>query len=200
MQLNSDFYDTDFEVTYKGNQILIRNDGPEGESLFVNGVLQDRNYSAHNGQLIGHIFDEDNNKEVIEIVLGGMETSDCLIYANGDLIHTNTVHEEFLKPHEEKKEKEKKRGRLFFPFLIILIITACIIIILPHMDREGSLSEPDKTVAQNNDNSDVATSAIDQKNNGAQEYIEVNYSWNYGEGTWSYDLKSLNRHMILIRL
>ncbi|MEL7654955.1 MAG: hypothetical protein AAGU75_03490, partial [Bacillota bacterium] len=137
MQLNSDFYDTDFEVTYKGNKILIRNDGPEGESLFVNGVLQDQNFSAHNGQLIGHIFDEDNHKEVIEVILGGLETSDCLIYANGELIHTNVVHEEFLEPHEEKKEKPKRRSNLFFPFLVIILVVVCIAIILPYMDKDG---------------------------------------------------------------
>ena len=51
MQLRSDYYDTDFEFTYKGNKILVRNDGPEGESLFINGDLQDQNFGAHNGHL-----------------------------------------------------------------------------------------------------------------------------------------------------
>lgn len=171
MQLNSDYYDTDFEITYKGNKILIRNDGPEGESLFINDELQDQNFSAHNGQLIGHVFDEENNKEVIEVILAGLDTKDCLIYANGSLIHSHVPQEEFIEARE-KTEKVKKRNNLFFPFLIIILIAVCMIVLLPYLDR----SEP----------SEVPADPVDTT---FKEDIEVDYAWNYGEGSWTYELK-----------
>ncbi len=39
MQLNSDYYDTDFKFSYKGSTILIGT-MDSGESLFVNRELQ----------------------------------------------------------------------------------------------------------------------------------------------------------------
>lgn len=174
MQLNSDYYDTDFEITYKGNRILIRNDGPEGESLFINDVLQDQNFSAHNGQLIGHIFDEENKKEVIEVILAGMETRDCLIYANGKLIHSHVPQEEFIAAHEKETGKEKKRNNLLFPFIMIILIAVCMIVLLPYLDGNDSSTEPAEQVFQ------------EENTTGT---IEVDYEWNYGESNWTYELK-----------
>ena len=170
MQLNSDYYDTDFEISYKGNKILIRNDGPEGESLYINDVLQDQNFSAHNGQLIGHIFDEENNKEVIVVILAGKETLDCLIYADGNLIHSPGPQEEFIE-EREIIEKVKKKNNLFFPFIMIVLFAACILFLLPYLDKD-----------------DPAEEAVDPVNATIQEDIEVDYAWNYGEGSWTYEL------------
>ena len=201
MQLNSDYYDTDFEMNYKGNTILVRNDGPEGESLYVNGELQDQNFSAHNGHLIGHILDEENNKEVIEVVLGGLETSDCLIYANGSLIHSNTIDKEFIDPfevlEEEKKEKRKRRSSIFFPFLVIILMALCLIILFPRLYGDSSNSketepqetQPTNSVVQSSGDSGTDAAIEDHSTQSAGEYIDVNYSWNYGEGTWTYSLK-----------
>ncbi len=175
MQLNSDYYDTDFEIIYKGNKILIRNDGPEGESLFINDELQDQNFSAHNGQLIGHIFDEENNKEVIEVILAGKETRDCLIYANGNLIHSHVPQEEFIEDREIT-EKVKKKNNLFFPFLMIILIAVCTIFLLPYLDRSEPSEEP-------------ADDTVDTVDTTFQEDIAVDYAWNYGEGSWTYELK-----------
>lgn len=172
MQLNSDYYDTDFEINYKGNKILVRNDGPEGESLFINDVLQDQNFSAHNGQLIGHIFDEENNKEVIEVILAGKETQDCLIYANGSLVHSHIPKEEFMEDREIT-EKVKKKNNLFFPFLMIILIAVCMVFLLPYLDRSEPLSEE----------------SADPVDTTFKESIEVVYAWNYGEGNWTYELK-----------
>ncbi|HVI42855.1 MAG TPA: hypothetical protein VM577_19790, partial [Anaerovoracaceae bacterium] len=176
MQLDSDYYDTDFELTYKGNKILIRNDGPEGESLFINGVLQDQNFSARNGKLIGHIFDEENNKEVIEVILGGSQTQDCMVYVNGSQIHSLVPHVEHIEAHEQQNVKEKKRSNLFFPFLMIMLIAVCMIVLLPYMKNADSAEPPSDPVFQ-------------EDTGASPEYIEVNYSWNYGDGTWIYDLK-----------
>ncbi|MDD3169218.1 MAG: hypothetical protein PHC91_07140 [Eubacteriales bacterium] len=174
MQLNSDYYDTDFKLTYKGSTLLIRNDGPQGESLFVNGELQDQNFSAHNGHLIGHIFDEENNREVIEVFLGGTDTSDCLIYANGSLIHTHVPPVEPMKTSEKEKMKEKRRrSNLFFPFLVILMMAMIMLLLLP------ALEEPE-TAPVNADGQD--------KEAAAKGDIEVKYDWNYGDWTWTYTL------------
>jgi len=196
MQLNSDYYDTDFEITYMGNQILIRNDGPEGESLFINGVLQDQNFSAHNGQLIGHIIDEENRKVVIEVFLGGQTTADCMIYANGELIHSRIPREEFAEKYrKEEPEKEKRRSNLFFPFLVIVLIAVCMAVILPYMERGDSsgdpTGEPSNTVFQEEDGKTASPAAagIGQDTGSGEEYIDVHYEWHYGKGTWTYDMK-----------
>lgn len=176
MQLNSDYYDTDFELTYKGNRILIRNDGPAGESLYVNGVLQDQNFSAHNGHLIGHIFDENNQKEVIEVILAGQSTADCFVFANGELIHSQTAREEFIGAHKkEEPVKEKKRNNLFFPFLVILLMAVAMVLLLPYLKEADSPENTSEPVFQ--ENTEVQGGPI-----------EVHYEWNYGKGTWSYDL------------
>lgn len=176
MQLNSDYYDTDFELTYKGNRILIRNDGPEGESLYVNGVLQDQNFNAYNGHLIGHIFDENNAKEVIEVMLGGLSTADCMVYANGELIHSQISHGEFVDTHEkERPEKEKKRSNLFFPFIVILLMAVSLILLLPYLEEADTPGNPPEDAFL--------------ENTGSQgETIQVHYEWNYGKGTWAYDM------------
>lgn len=179
MQLNSDYYDTDFELTYKGNRILIRNDGPEGESLFVNGILQDQNFSAHNGHLIGHIFDENNKKETIEVILGGRATRDSMVYVNGKLIHFHLPGEESV-PVKKGPVAGKKRSNLVFPFLVILLMAVCMGILLPSMRDFGYDGEPGDTPA--------APAAV-QKADAAPEYIETSYTWNYGEGIWTYELK-----------
>lgn len=171
MQLNSDYYDTDFELTYKGNRILIRNDGREGESLFVNGILQDQNFTANDGQLTGYIIDENNEKEIIEIILGGRETSDCLVYANGVLIHTGIPERVSVKT-EPATEKEKPRSNLFFPFLVILLTLVFMLLLLPRTGGASSLV-------------DESGEAPTQEH----EFIEVRYEWNYGNGSWVYDLK-----------
>lgn len=177
MQLNSDYYDTDFELTYKGNRILIRNDGPEGESLYVNGVLQDQNFSAHNGHLIGHIFDENNRKEVIEVILAGLSTADSMVYANGELIHSQTPREEFVEARKkEEPEKEKRRrSNLFFPFLMIILMAACMALLLPYLNDEDPGGKTSEEVFQENTEKQ-------------EESIKVHYEWNYGKGAWTYDL------------
>jgi hypothetical protein len=178
MQLNSDYYDTDFKLDYKGNRILIRNDGPEGESLYVNGVLQDQNFSAHNGHLIGHIFDENDQKEVIEVILAGASTADSMVYANGELIHSQTPREEFVSTRKKDEPvKEKKRNVMLFPFLMIILVAASMIMLLPrymeNADTSGTSSEP-----------------AFQENSGTMDgTIQVHYEWNYGKGAWTYDME-----------
>lgn len=143
MQLKSDCYDTDFEFTYKGNTILIRNDGPEGESLYVNGDLQDQNFSAHNGHLIGHIFDEENKKEVIEVFLGGSETRHCMIYANGGLIHSEVPPIDSVVLSEKETVKIKKRNPYLLTLLIIIMLAAAAVFLLPYLETHSEVEPPD---------------------------------------------------------
>lgn len=192
MQLNSDYYDTDFKFSYKGSTILIRNDGPQGESLFVNGELQDQNFGGHNGHLIGHIFDEENNKEVIEVFLGGSDTSDCLIYANGTLIHTHIPPAEPIIKKEEKEKFNEKRRRsvLLFPFLVILMVAMLMLILLSGLEKPADTEEPVDTVFQDGNEPESAQGDADGRGNDALEEsdIEVEYAWTYGDGTWTYTL------------
>ena len=187
MQLNSDYYDTDFKLTYKGNKILIRNDGPQGESLYVNGDLQDQNFSAHNGHLIGHIFDEENKKEVIEVIMGGRETQDCMIYADGRLIHTHIPPVDFIDKPEKETVSKRKRNNLIFPFLVIILMAVMMLFLLPYLDGDGFSKEPAETVFQ--EENDPAITPDGQENEDAlKENIEVNYAWKYGKSSWTYTL------------
>lgn len=191
MQLKSDYYDTDFEFAYKGNTILIRNDGPEGESLFVNGTLQDQNFGAHNGHLIGHLFDGENNKEVLEIFLGGSETKHCRIYANGELIHIELPPiEPVMSYASETPGKGRKPNNYLITLIFIVMAAAIIVWFLPHLKTDektepaGSVSiekqkpEPAKSVSM-----DGGAAASD-----SEGFIDVNYNWHYGKDDWSYEI------------
>lgn len=188
MQLNSDYYDTDFKLAYKGNTILIRNEGPLGESLYVNGVLQDQNFSAHNGHLIGHLFDEENQKVVIEVFLGGHNTSDCFVYANGELIHSNIPSSDNIEPPEKENLKERKRSNLFFPFLIILLMVVIMFFLLMNLERADNLEGSADPVFQSGEPVSPGVTDGTLNESADQEHIEVDYTWNYGKGTWSYSL------------
>ncbi|HML38769.1 MAG TPA: hypothetical protein PKA19_15335 [Bacillota bacterium] len=192
MQLRSDYYDTDFEFTYKGNRILVRNDGPEGESLFVNGDLQDQNFGAHNGHLIGHIFDEDQNKEVLEVFLGGRETHDCAIYVNGELIQIDTPAKEHAGPgsrdFSEPTLAGKRKNKLFFLLLAVILVTACIIL-LPSILKDAV--SPGSAVMEKADPVSATPAEDGMKADPSipEKYIEVDYAWNYGKDAWTYHLK-----------
>lgn len=195
MQLNADYYETDFEIIYKENTILIRNDGPEGESLYINGVLQDQHFSAYNGRLIGHIFDEENKKVVIEVNLGGLSTADCMIYANGELIHSQIPHEEFVEAHiKEKPVKEKRRNGLLLPFIVIVLIAVCMMLFMPYFENgnssEDPAGEPANTDFQKESSGTPSPAAVGGQSAGAGEgYVQVHYEWDYGKNAWTYDMK-----------
>lgn|GEM_PF-1785072 len=208
MQLKSDYYDTDFTFTYKGNTILIRNDGPEGESLFVNGVLQDRNYSAHNGHLIGHIFDEENRKEVIEVFLGGTETRHCMVYANGAIIHADVPPIVPDAGQEKGTSTKAKKKHPYFLTLVLVIILAIVAGVMLHYTKPSSPAAtagadsggdggtvPAAAGAETDDGAANGDAEGDRSNEGmvlgpsdSERYIEVNYTWDYGRDHWSYKL------------
>lgn len=189
MQLNSDYYDTDFEIFYKGNKILVRNEGPEGERLYINSVLQDQNMEPNNGYLTGNIYHADNTTEEIEVYLGGTQTQDCIIYANGNLIYSNAHFEKQKDIKTRSKLTDKKNRRLFFPFLVILLTAICMMIAIPVMNAAKGSDTVEQT---ENSRSDITVSGAgsNQANmDTGSEYIVVNYSWQYGKGTWTYNLK-----------
>jgi predicted transglutaminase-like cysteine proteinase len=188
MQLNSDYYETDFVLEYKGNRILIRNDGPEGESLYVNGELQDQNFGAHNGHLIGHVFNENHEKESIEVYLGGKETRDCMIYANGQMIHSHIPEAEHPLIREIVPEK-KKRNNMLMPFIMLFIMVVFAMYLLPLMqEKQKQPEDPPQQetsgpVQNGNDTKNTTESAAVKP-----EYIDVSYEWNYGKNNWTYSM------------
>ncbi len=193
MRLNSDYYDTDFEIAYKGNKIFIKNEGPEGESLYINSVLQDQNYGSNDGHLVGCLYDEENSMEVIEVYLGGSQTEDCLIYADGSLIHSNMREESKEETKPKNKVTDRKNANLFFPFLVILLTAICMIFLIQFLKADQSSGSNIDMESQ--DEIGSADSKVHDENNNQEsmevsfEYFEVNYSWNYGEGCWTYSLK-----------
>ncbi len=200
MRLTSDYYDTDFELIYKGNRILIRNDGPEGESLFINGVLHDQNFGAYNGRLAGLIDDENGEKELIEVVLGGRETKDCLVYADGALIYSHIPVQESRTAAEKAPVSKKKKNGLFFPFLMILLIAVSMVAILPYLGGDSSREPSDEVFQEDStpaSGDDLQEDAEAPDSGGGQleapeaqdSYIEADYAWHYGKVAWTYQLR-----------
>lgn len=190
MKLDSDFYDTDFKLTYQGNLILIRNDGPEGESLFVNGELQDQNFGPYNGHLIGHVINENQEKEAIEVYLAGKNTQDCMVYANGQLIHSHIPAKE--EPLAKNAEPERKilKSSLLLPLIMMIVFTILAVYVFPHMMKEKQKEEPAQPVSQQESEvpeAETATAAADTA--AVPESIDVSYEWNYGKSSWTYSMK-----------
>ncbi len=190
MRLNTDFFDTDFEFPYKGSKILVRNDGAEGESLYINGELQSQNFDSSNGQLFGTLITPRGKEEQIEVVLGGKKTSDCLIYADGVLIHPEEVHIEFLNESIPKQEKIKKKfyqNSLFFPFLMILIVSVFMIIVIGNMNHQNEASSK-----SNHEKLQEESAQPDLKKMTNTEGISVynvDYEWNYKYSNWTFHLE-----------
>ena len=191
MRLEADFYDTDFLITYKGNRILVRNDGPEGESLYINDELQDQNFTAYDGHLVGDLMDEENNSVTVEVYLTGMRTENCQIYVDGKLYHSNLRTARKIDLEPEQNQKEKKKNGLFFPFLMIMLIAVLMIFLIPMMEKGHPSDNPSKTLTEKEaeSNSNAAQQKLQESRRTTSQYIEVKYSWDYGGGTWTYHLK-----------
>lgn len=193
MRLEADYYDTDYSITYKGNRILIRNDGPEGESLYINDELQDQNFTAYDGHLVGHLFDEENNQVKVEVYLAGTRTEDCLIYIGDELYHSNFGKERNTEEEEPEREtKEKKKHNLFLPFIMLVIIALLMIFLIPMLEKEHSSDKSTKTLTEQDKGNESNTASgenLHESSYKTSKFIEVKYSWNYGGGSWSYNLK-----------
>jgi hypothetical protein len=59
-----------------------------------------------------------------------------MVYADGELIHSQTPREEFIEKYiKEEPERKKERSGLGFPFIMILLIAVCMAVILPFMEK-----------------------------------------------------------------
>ncbi|QOX63063.1 transglutaminase domain-containing protein [Anoxybacterium hadale] len=199
MKFNTDYYDTDFEISYQGSRILIKNDGPEGERLFINDQMQDQNFEPYDGYLKGTLVNEAGIEETIEVYLGGPQTSNCIIEANGEAIYSSfePVRQRYVK--EEKKETRRKRPSLMLPFIIILLAAVFMAVAIPMMQGrssfDGNAEEPAGEILKaeapiEEDRSDEAIweSGLTGSSSSA-DFIEREYSWLYGKNVWSYEMK-----------
>jgi predicted transglutaminase-like cysteine proteinase/predicted nucleic acid-binding Zn ribbon protein len=100
-----------------------------------------------------------------------------MVYANGELIHSQIPREEFVETRKIiKTEKEKKRNNLLFPFLVVIMIAVSLIMLLPYLEDAEPSVKP-------------SAPAYQETSDTQQEFIQVHYEWNYGDGTWTYDMK-----------
>jgi hypothetical protein len=67
-------------TNYEGNEIKIVNTWFNGESLFVNGHLQDHRFAIFSSHLTGHVFNQKNERENIKVTLGGALTMNCMLF------------------------------------------------------------------------------------------------------------------------
>ena len=192
MKFNSDYYDTDFEISYQGSKILIINDGFEGERLFINGELQDQNFEPYDGYLKGTLMNEAGGEETIEVYLGGPQTSNCIIEANGQQIYSSF---EPAKPRfviEEKQKKASRRSGLLLPFVIILLAAVFMAVAIPLMQErkasEGNQEEPAGEILLSE--APFEEELVKETESGYDaDFIEREYSWHYGENQWTYEMK-----------
>lgn len=122
----------DFEIQYKGNRILVRNEGEYGERLFINGVLQDQNMGPGNGFLTGNLYNRNNTiTDTIEVRLEMKTLLECAIYANGEIIYSNVYSEELAEKKRARQsavhEMHRRVNRRMFLFLGVISI--CIILL-----------------------------------------------------------------------
>jgi len=194
MQLDSNSWDIDFEVMYRGNRIVVRNEGAFGERLYINSILQDQNTVPDNGRLIGYIYDLNNNTEKVEVLLGGTDELECHIFADEELIFSsNQPADRAVRREEKPLLKKKRKTNIIFTFIVIVIIAVTFLIMLPYVMKQDSLDSvpainpeqdvQDKSVADGS----ASNRKVDSDGNNS-EMIETDYSWKYGNGTWNYRL------------
>lgn len=199
MKFNTDYYDTDFEISYQGSRILIKNDGPEGERLFIDDQLQDQNFEPYDGYLKGTLINEEGIEETIEVYLGGPQTSNCIIEANGEAIYSSFEPIRTRYETEEKKVVRRKRPSLMLPFIMILLAAVFMAVVIPMMQGRnssgGNSEEPvgeilkaeapaEEDLAWETDFESGLTAA-----SSSADFIEREYTWLYGKNTWSYKMK-----------
>lgn len=78
-------------ANYENNEIKIQNTWFSGESLFVNGMLQDKKFGAISSNLQGHIINRKNERENIKVHLSGSFKISCYLFINDKLIEVNKV-------------------------------------------------------------------------------------------------------------
>ncbi len=193
MKFNSDSYDTDFEISYEGNKILIKNDGPDGERLYINDELQDQNFEPYDGYLVGHIDDGTEDKGRIEVYLGGPQTSNCIIYADEKLIYSSLMAKPIDREKQKKDEKGDRRQNLLLPFVVIILIAACMVFLIPK-GGESPPKDQASSIISNEEEDDAGNRELVERQPSEEEgklseVIEVNYAWNYGDGQWTYQMK-----------
>lgn len=201
MQINSKLCYKDFEVIYKGNRILVKNEGAEGERLIINSILYDQNTVPDNGKLAGFIYDANHNTYKIEVFLGGIETLECSIHVNGEQIYSNLKsHEHNFQQKNIKKHGKGNRLNNFVLFLVILMAFICILSVVPDVLfgqlQEEAIEQDDAADLIDSDGRGGAILPVSndityptKKIIGNEEYIEANYTWNYGTEQWNFSLK-----------
>ena len=194
MKFNSDYYDTDFEISYQGSKILIINDGFEGERLFINGELQDQNFEPYDGYLKGTLKNEAGVEETIEVYLGGPQTSNCIIEASGQQIYSSfePVRPRFIK--EEKPKKASRRSGLLLPFVIILLAAVFMAVVIPLMKERNALGvhpgEPAGEILMSEAPSEEGVAGETEfESEYDADFIKREYFWIYGKTVWSYKMK-----------
>ncbi|MDF3001427.1 MAG: hypothetical protein K0Q48_1546 [Bacillota bacterium] len=193
MKFNTDYYDTDFEISYQGSRILIKNDGPEGERLFINDQLQDQNFEPYDGYLKGTLVNEEGIEETIEVYLGGPQTSNCIIEANGEAIYSSfePIRSRYVK--EEKKETRRKRPSLMLPFIIILLAAVFMAVAIPMLQGRNSFDGNSEEVAGEILMSEAPSEEIvgeaDFESGYDADFIKREYFWLYDKSVWSYRMK-----------
>ncbi|WP_227020121.1 hypothetical protein [Sinanaerobacter chloroacetimidivorans] len=168
----------------------MRNEGQEGERLFINSILQDQNKGSDNGKLTGFLTDANNNSERVEVYLTGSDTLDCCINVDGIQIFPAAAVREQTKDSAEKRNYAKNNQVLLF--VIIMIICAITFFSmrgafeseLPQNFIEPVVSDSDSPVS-----SDPSGNEFDTGQDIPQELIEKNFTWTYGDRQWSYMMK-----------
>ena len=81
-----------WKIDYKGHKIKVTNSWTEGESLYVNGELQDQQIGfALRSRLYGKIKFDDGKEEMIKVSLGGWFTISCRIFVDDKLVLSKSM-------------------------------------------------------------------------------------------------------------
>ena len=82
-----------WKVDYKGHDIRVENSWADGESLYVNDVLQDQQLGfAVRSRLYGKVTFADGRIEMIKVSLGGWLTISCRVFIDDKLVLSNKMN------------------------------------------------------------------------------------------------------------
>ena len=77
-------------ANYYGTEIRIENSWFKGESLYIDGKLQDKQFNAFSAGLTGKITTSDG-KKLIKVNLGGFFTINCHLFIDNEMIEVKKI-------------------------------------------------------------------------------------------------------------
>ena len=184
MHLNTKEDEKEFELIYKGNRILVRNEGSFGERFYINSILQDQNTGPYNGKLAGFIHHPDHTAEKVEITLQGAGRGklECLILINGDLVYSSNRPTVTSNTQFRSGTREKRVKNMTVVFAAVVIALLLLILVFSFSGGHGKVASSEISLETGGASADAGGQSL-------PELMESNFTWDYKDKKWNYQMK-----------